>query len=72
MWVFPNVKANHPEKTKHECQFPIELPARLTLALTNRGQLVVDPYMGVGSSAVAAVMYGRRAAGADRIQIPGL
>ena len=35
------------------------------LALTQPGDLVLDPYMGVGSSAVAAVLHGRRAAGSD-------
>ena len=68
VWIFPNVKGNHVEKTLHPCQFPVELPARLILALTKRGELVVDPYMGVGSTAVAAVMHGRRVAGADTIE----
>jgi len=35
------------------------------LALTKPGDLVVDPYIGVGSAACAAVLHGRRAAGAD-------
>jgi adenine-specific DNA-methyltransferase len=65
VWVIPNVKHNHVEKTLHPCQFPIELVERLVLALTNPGDLVVDPYLGVGSAACAAVILGRRAAGAD-------
>lgn len=65
VWVIPNVKHNHVEKTAHPCQFPIELVERLVLALTKSGDLVIDPYMGVGSSACAAVLHGRRAAGAD-------
>ena len=65
VWIIPNVKHNHVEKTDHPCQFPVELIERLVLALTNPGDLVVDPYMGVGSTAVAAVRHGRRAAGAD-------
>ncbi len=65
VWIIPNVKSRHPEKTSHPCQFPIELPERLVLALTNRRHLVVDPFVGVGSTAVAAVLHGRRAAGAD-------
>ncbi len=40
---------------------------RLVLALTNEGDLVIDPFMGVGSAAVAAVMHKRRAAGADTL-----
>jgi adenine-specific DNA-methyltransferase len=65
VWVIPNVKHNHPEKTLHPCQFPVELVERLVLALTNPKDLVLDPYIGVGSTAVAAVLNDRRAAGAD-------
>ncbi len=65
VWEIPNVKNNHPEKTTHPCQFPIELIERLVLSLTNPGDLVVDPCMGVGSALCAAVLHGRRAAGAD-------
>lgn len=65
VWIIPNVKHNHIEKTIHPCQFPIELVERLVLALTNKNDLVVDPYIGVGSAACAAVLHGRRVAGAD-------
>ena len=65
LWIFPNVKHNHIEKTDHPCQFPVELVERLILSLTDKGDLVIDPYMGVGSTAVAAVMHERKAAGAD-------
>jgi adenine-specific DNA-methyltransferase len=67
VWDIPNVKHNHVEKTEHPCQFPVELVERLVLALTNKGDLVFDPFMGVGSTAVAAIMHGRRAAGADTV-----
>ncbi len=67
LWVIPNVKHNHIEKTSHPCQFPIELVERLVLSLTHEGDLVVDPYLGVGSTACAAVIHRRRAAGADLI-----
>jgi adenine-specific DNA-methyltransferase len=65
VWAIPNVKANHIEKTIHPCQFPVELIERLVLSLTKPGDLVVDPYLGVGSTAVAAVKHGRNAAGCD-------
>ena len=65
LWIIPNVKHNHPEKTSHPCQFPIELIERLVLALTNPGDLIIDPYMGVGTTAVAAILHNRRAAGAE-------
>lgn len=65
VWDIPNVKANHIEKTEHPCQFPVGLVERLILGLTNEGDLVVDPYMGVGTTAVASYLHARRAAGAD-------
>ncbi len=65
VWAIPNVKSNHVEKTEHPCQFPVELAERLVLSLTDPGDSVLDPYMGVGSAVVAAVMHGRRAFGCD-------
>ena len=67
VWTFPNVKNNHPEKTAHPCQFPVELVERLVLAMTEEGDAVFDPYMGVGSSIIAALKHGRAAWGCDLI-----
>lgn len=58
--------SNHPEKTSHPCQFPIELVERCILALTNENDWVFDPYAGVGSSLIAAVMHKRRAMGSEK------
>jgi DNA modification methylase len=66
LWNIPNVKANHPEKTLHPCQFPIELVERCVLAFTNEGDLVLDPFSGVASSLLAALRHGRRAMGIDK------
>jgi adenine-specific DNA-methyltransferase len=65
VWIFPNVKSNHVEKTIHPCQFPVELVERLALSLTDPGDSVFDPYMGVGSTVVAAVKHGRHGFGCD-------
>ena len=65
VWEFPNVKNNHVEKTIHPCQFPVELVERLVLSMTDIGDSVFDPYMGVGSSVVAALMHDREAFGCD-------
>jgi len=65
VWEIPNVKSNHVEKTIHPCQFPVELVERLVLSMSDKNSLVIDPFMGVGSSAVAAIRHGRRAAGAE-------
>lgn len=66
LWNIPNVKANHPEKTLHPCQFPIELVERCVLAFTNPDDWVLDPFSGVGTSMLAAVKLGRRAMGCER------
>ncbi len=66
LWDIPNVKANHPEKTEHPCQFPIELVERCVLALTNEHDWVLDPYCGVGSSLIAGLKHERRVIGCDR------
>lgn len=65
VWVIPNVKHNHVEKTAHPCQFPVELIERLVLSMTLPGGNVFDPYMGVGSSVVAAVKNDRAGYGCD-------
>lgn len=65
VWDIPNVKSNHVEKTSHPCQFPVGLVERLVLALTNPWDNVLDPYMGVGSSAIAALKNSRHAYGCD-------
>ena len=60
VWEITNVKNNHPEKTDHPCQYPLELVSRLVLALSNEGDVVLDPFMGSGSTAVAAAITGRK------------
>lgn len=65
VWDIPNVKARHVEKTEHPCQFPVALAARLIRALCPANGLVVDPYMGSGSTGVAALIERRRFLGAD-------
>ncbi len=66
LWEIPNVKANHPEKTPHPCQFPIELVERCILALTDKNDWVLDPFCGVGSALIAGLMHGRKVIGCDK------
>lgn len=68
IWEIPNVKANHVEKTIHPCQFPVELIERLILSLTNENDWVLDPFMGVGSTAIASLIHQRHAMGAEIIK----
>ncbi|MDR0736776.1 MAG: site-specific DNA-methyltransferase [Zoogloeaceae bacterium] len=65
VWVIPNVKNNHVEKTIHPCQFPIELVERLVLSMTRSEDWILDPFAGVGSALVAALKNERRAVGAE-------
>lgn len=65
VWDIPNVKANHIEKTNHPCQFPVALPSRFIRALTKQEGLVLDPFMGVGTTGVAAAVHGRRFVGSE-------
>lgn len=65
VWDIPNVKNNHVEKTAHPCQFPVELVERLVLSMTNPGDWVLDPFLGVGTSIVAAIRHGRRGVGSE-------
>lgn len=66
VWDIPNVKNNHPEKTSHPCQYPVELAERCVLALTDKGDAVLDPFVGVGSTLIAAAKHERHGIGIDR------
>lgn len=68
VWDIPNVKALHIEKTEHPCQFPVAIPQRLIKALTTPNALVLDPFMGSGSTGVAALIEGRRFVGAELVK----
>lgn len=49
----------------HGAQFPLALPGRCIAISTKPGDLVLDPFLGAGTTAVAARMLGRRAVGFD-------
>jgi hypothetical protein len=44
----------------------VELAERCVLALSNLGETVLDPFIGTGATAIAAVKHGRHAVGIDR------
>ena len=68
VWEIPNVKNNHVEKTEHPCQFPVALVQRLVLSMSNEGDWIFDPFLGVGSTVVAAVLNGRKGAGSEIVE----
>ena len=65
IWDIPNVKANHPEKTSHPCQYPVELVQRCVLALSDIDDIVLDPFGGIGTTVLAAETCNRRGIMAD-------
>lgn len=65
VWDIPNVKNNHVEKEDHPCQFPVGLIERFVLSMTRENDIVLDPFIGVGTTAVAALLHNRRAVGAE-------
>jgi adenine-specific DNA-methyltransferase len=65
IWSFRNVKHNHEEQTVHPCQFPEDLVARIMLCTTRPGDIVLDPYMGTGTTAVVAQDFDRHFVGAE-------
>lgn len=62
VWELPAESAT---RVGHPAPFPVELPERLIHLYTYRGDLVLDPFMGSGTTAVAAVRTGRHFAGYD-------
>ncbi|MGO9335116.1 MAG: DNA methyltransferase [Acidimicrobiales bacterium] len=62
LWRIPPESAR---RVGHPAPFPVELPQRLIELYTFRDDLVLDPFLGSGTTAVAAVKTGRRFAGYD-------
>lgn len=64
VWYIPSVRSNN----DHEAKFPVELPRRLIKLLTDPGETVLDCFIGSGTTAVAAIMEGRKYIGIDKEQ----
>lgn len=65
VWQFNYEGRDIRDKKQHPATFPIALPAKLIKLLTHRGELVVDPFVGSGTTLVAARDLDRNAAGFD-------
>lgn len=61
VWTFPSVRAND----DHEAKFPVELPRRVIKMLTGPGSIVLDCFLGSGTTAVAALEEGRQFIGIE-------
>lgn len=66
VWDLPNVKSNHPEKTIHPCQFPIELVERCVLAFSAKGNKILDPFVGTGTTIIGAMKHDRIGLGIEK------
>ncbi len=64
VWTIPPASAR---RIGHPAPFPVELPRRLIELYTFEGDLVLDPFIGSGSTAVAAVETGRHYVGYDSV-----
>lgn len=64
MWYFPSVRAND----DHEAKFPVELPTRVIRLLTDPGDIVLDCFMGSGTTAVAAIRENRQYIGIEILE----
>ena len=62
LWTIPPESAH---RVGHPAPFPVELPEQLIRLFTYEGDLVLDPFMGSGSTMVAAARLGRRYVGYD-------
>lgn len=61
VWVLPVSSGGD----GHGAQFPLALPGRCIAISTDANDVVLDPFMGSGNTAVAALMLGRRVVGVD-------
>jgi site-specific DNA-methyltransferase (adenine-specific) len=62
IWSFPAESAT---RVGHPAPFPIELPLRLIKLYTFEGEVVLDPFIGSGTTALAAIQTNRRYVGYD-------
>ncbi|MEA2076184.1 MAG: site-specific DNA-methyltransferase [Euryarchaeota archaeon] len=62
VWTFP---AESARKVGHPAPFPVELPYRLIQLYTFEGEVVLDPFMGSGQAAIAAIKTNRHYVGYD-------
>jgi site-specific DNA-methyltransferase (adenine-specific) len=65
VWTFPAISA---KKVGHPAPFPVELPNRLIQLYTFDGEVVLDPFMGSGQTAIAAIQANRHYVGYETDQ----
>jgi DNA modification methylase len=65
IWEFSYEKRDVRDKNIHPAVFPIALPARCIKLFTHEGELVLDPFVGIGTTLLAAQDLNRNAVGFD-------
>lgn len=68
VWRISMVSGNFDERTTHPAQYPEELIERIILSGTNKGDIVLDPFMGSGTSAAVAKKLGRHYIGYELVK----
>lgn len=68
VWKIPMISGNFIERTGHPAQYPERLIERIVLAGTNKGDIVLDPFMGSGTTAVVAKKYNRHYLGYEIVK----
>lgn len=68
VWKIPMISGNFIERTGHPAQYPERLIERVILAGTNEGDVVLDPFMGSGTTAVVAKKYNRHYLGYEIVK----
>jgi site-specific DNA-methyltransferase (adenine-specific) len=66
LWRIPSLKGSSGEKCGHPAQKPLKLIERIILSSSAPGDLVLDPFLGSGTTAVVAQQHGRRWLGIER------
>lgn len=65
VWYIQMVSGNYPERTSHPAQYPEELIERIISVASNEGEIVLDPFLGSGTTARIAKDLGRKYLGYD-------
>lgn len=66
VWRLPAVSKWEKEQGKHPTQKPLGLLSRIILASTKKGNMVLDPFSGSGTTGIAATILGRQFIGIDK------
>ena len=66
VWYIPNLVGKKSEKVDHPTQKPLKLIQQILLTASNKGDLIFDPFMGSGTTAVVAKALGRNWIGIEK------